>query len=212
MTSLAERWQRCIEKMPLVAILRGITPEEVVPVGKALVESGFSIIEVPLNSPQPYESIGKLVDQFGGSIIVGAGTVLCADDVSKTIDAGGSLVVAPNLNESVATSAVDAGAIYCPGVATPTEAFKALEFGAQALKLFPAEMITPTVVKAMRAVLPQDLDLLAVGGITPVNMPPYLKAGCTGFGIGSALYKPGKSIAEIELSAVEFVTAVNQWH
>ena len=142
-------------------------------------------------------------------LLWGAGTVLSADDVSKTIDAGGSLVVAPNLNKSVANAAVEAGAIYCPGVATPTEAFSAVELGAQALKLFPAEMITPAVVKAMCAVLPQDIDLLAVGGITPLNMQPYLEAGCTGFGIGSALYKHGKSVAEIERSAAEFTTAFN---
>jgi len=207
MTSLTERWQCCIETMPLIAILRGITPEEVVPVGKALIDSGFSIIEVPLNSPQPFVSIRKLADEFGSSVVVGAGTVLSADDVSKTIDAGGSVVVAPNLNESVATAVVDAGVIYCPGIATPTEAFNAVGLGASALKLFPAELITPTVVKAMCAVLPQNINLLGVGGITPVNMQPYLEAGCSGFGIGSALYKPGKSIAEIERSAAEFVAA-----
>ncbi len=197
-----------MDELPLVAILRGVKPEEVLSVGQVLLDAGFKIVEVPLNSPQPFESIRILADNLGSELLVGAGTVLNADDVSRTIAAGGKLIVAPNFNQAVANAAVASASIYCPGVATPTEAFNAIDSGATALKLFPAEMITPSVVKAMRSVLPLQINLLAVGGITAENMRVYLDAGCAGFGIGSALYKPGKSLTEIEQSAKGFVAAL----
>ena len=207
MTATAGLWKKCIDSLPLIPILRGVEPHEVVAVGQILIDAGYTVIEVPLNSPQPFKSIKSLVDEFGAGVTVGAGTVLSADDVLKTIDTGAQLIVAPNFSEEVAAASVEAGMIYCPGVATPTEAFNAINHGATACKLFPAEMITPAVVKAMFAVLPQNIDLFAVGGITADNMRAYLDAGCTGFGIGSALYKPGKSAAEIKLAADKTVAA-----
>ncbi len=201
-------WKKSIEKMPLIAILRGVTPVEVVAVGRSLVEAGFTCIEVPLNSPQAFQSIELLVQEFGETITIGAGTVLSADDVSRTFDAGAKLIIAPNFNDSVAHASQAGNGVYCPGVATPTEAFTALDCGASALKLFPAELISPVVVKAMRAVLPLDVKLFPVGGICPANMTAYLEAGATGFGIGSALYKPGKSIDSVHAAALEFVAAI----
>lgn len=200
-------WQRCIDQCALVAILRGITADEALSVGEVLIEAGIKVIEVPLNSPRPFASIEALVREYGADIVIGAGTVLSAEDVARTLDTGATLIVAPNVSTAVAQKATDADAIYCPGVATPTEAFTALELGASALKLFPAEMITPTVVKAMRAVLPKEISLLAVGGITAENMRAYQDAGCNGFGIGSALFTPGKGHLSIKDSAVRFVAA-----
>ncbi len=207
MKSASEHWKQCLNDLPLVAILRGVTPEDVLSVGQVLLDTGFKIVEVPLNSPHPFASISKLKNRFGSDLLIGAGTVLNGDDVNKTVEAGGRLIVAPNFNQAVAAEAVQSSCVYCPGVATPTEAFNAIDSGATALKLFPAEMITPAVVKAMSAVLPLRINMLAVGGITPDNMQTYLEAGCAGFGIGSALYKPGKSLVEIEYSAKRFVNA-----
>ncbi len=203
--TVKEQWQRCMTEMPLVAILRGVTPSEVLDVACVLVEAGLRIIEVPLNSPKPFESIEILADHFTGNVMIGAGTVLKSVDVSATVAAGGKLIVAPNLNADVAATTIESGCIYCPGVATPTEAFSAIEQGANDLKLFPAEMITPSVVKAFRAVLPLETGVLAVGGITPQNINAYLDVGCSGFGIGSALYKPGKSLRAIEQDAKNFI-------
>ena len=157
MTATLELWKKSIDSLPLIAILRGVRPEEAVSVGRSLVDAGYSIIEVPLNSPHPFESIKSLVAEFGSDITIGAGTVLNPDDVLRTTDLGANLIVAPNFSETVAAAAVKTGAIYCPGVATPTETFNAIKHGATACKLFPAEMITPAVVKAMRAVLPLSL-------------------------------------------------------
>lgn len=208
MTSAADQWQHCFKELPLVAILRGIRPEEVLSVGQVLADAGFRIVEVPLNSPEPYESIRLLSEKFGSQLIVGAGTVLNVEHVKSTVASGGRLIVAPNFNATVAAAALESAAVYCPGVATPTEAFNALDSGASALKLFPAEMISPAIVKAMRAVLPDDINLLPVGGITPENISAFMQAGCTGFGIGSALYKPGKHLTEIKRSAIRFIAAL----
>lgn len=207
MPTLLSRWHQAITNMPLIAILRGITPEEAVDVAEVLIDAGFLLIEVPLNSPTPYKTIEKLVLSYGEKAIVGAGTVLTPDQVTATIDAGGKLIVAPNLNPLVASAACSASTMYCPGVATPTEAFSALEQGAAAIKLFPAELIQPQVVSAMRAVLPPETVMLPVGGISPDNMQPYIGAGAKGFGIGSAIYKPGKSVSAVGDSARRFVSA-----
>jgi 2-dehydro-3-deoxyphosphogalactonate aldolase len=191
---------------PLVAILRGITPAEAEPAAAALVDAGFRILEVPLNSPEPLRSI-ETIARAQPHAMVGAGTVLAASQVQDVHGAGGRLVVAPNFSEAVVRASVERGLACLPGVATPTEAFAALDAGATGLKLFPAEMIAPAVVKAIRAVLPRDALLLPVGGITALNMESYRVAGANGFGIGSALYTPGVSIAELARRARAFVDA-----
>jgi 2-dehydro-3-deoxyphosphogalactonate aldolase len=189
-----------------VAILRGITPAEAVPVGQVLVDAGFRVIEVPLNSPDPLASISAMAHAFPQAI-VGAGTVLRRQQVGPVQAAGGRLVVAPNFDAAVVQESIDLDLACLPGVATPTEAFAALAAGATGIKLFPAELISPAVVKAMRAVLPADAWLLPVGGITPANMAAYRAAGANGFGIGSALYKPGMSVDEVARQARAFVDA-----
>jgi 2-dehydro-3-deoxyphosphogalactonate aldolase len=195
-----------LAQLPLVAVLRGIGPDEALAVGRALDEAGWRIVEVPLNSPQPLQSIAALAQSFPHTL-VGAGTVLRASQVHDVHKAGGRLVVAPNFNADVARAAADLGMAYVPGVSTPTEAFAALDAGAAALKLFPAEMIPPAAIKAMRAVLPPDALLLPVGGIHTSNMRDYLAAGANGFGIGSALYRPGATAAEVGSKALEFAAA-----
>lgn len=192
-----------LASLPLVAILRGIRPEEAVPVGGALEGAGWRVIEVPLNSPQPLRSIAELARAFP-HVLVGAGTVLQPEQVIEVHRAGGRLVVAPNFNADVVRAAVDLGMACVPGVVTPTEAFAALDAGATALKLFPAEMIPPSAVKAMRAVLPASTLLLPVGGITTANMPDYRAAGANGFGIGSALYRPGDAPEAVRAKALAF--------
>ena len=192
---------------PLVAILRGVRPDEVVAVCDILFDKGFRSLEVPLNSPQPLQSIGLLARRFGESALVGAGTVLSESAARDVAAAGGRLVVMPHADVAVIRAAKAAGCLCLPGVATVTEAFAALAAGADALKLFPAEQLAPDVLKAWRAVLPADCRLLPVGGITPARMAPYLQAGAGGFGIGSALYKPGKALAEIGRDAEAFMSA-----
>ncbi|PUE47751.1 2-dehydro-3-deoxy-6-phosphogalactonate aldolase [Limnohabitans sp. 2KL-51] len=195
---------QAMAQLPLIAILRGLTPAEAPAMGEALVSSGFAIIEVPLNSPEPLKSIAALTQQFPQTLI-GAGTVLNVQQVKEVHAAGGRLVVAPNFNPAVVAQALALNMVVLPGVATPTEAFAALEAGAHGLKLFPAEMITPATVKAMRAVLPKAAALMPVGGITPENMAVYRAAGATGFGLGSALYAPGRSAELVQEKAAAFV-------
>ena len=197
---------QALAQLPLIAILRGLTPAEALAIGQALVNSGFAIIEVPLNSPEPFKSITALSQQFPQTLI-GAGTVLNAQQVKDVHAAGGRLVVAPNFNPAVVAQALDLNMVVLPGVATPTEAFAALDAGAHGLKLFPTEMISPATVKAMRAVLPKAAALMPVGGITPDNMAVYRAAGATGFGLGSALYAPGRSAELVHEKATAFVRA-----
>ena len=199
--------QEILAPLPLVAILRGVTPDEALAIGEALVGAGFRAIEVPLNSPEPLASIRVLADAFGERALVGAGTVRDPADVARIAAAGGRLVVMPHGDAAVIGAAKGRGLLCVPGVATPTEAFAALDAGADALKLFPAEGLPPAVVKAWRAVLPEDVWLLPVGGIRPDSMRPYLAAGANGFGLGSALYKPGMTPAEVAANARTFVHA-----
>jgi len=196
-----------LDPLPLVAILRGLTPDESVEIGRVLVDAGFRMLEVPLNSPQPFESIRRMVDALGDGYLIGAGTVLDPADVKNVADAGGRLIVMPHADVNVIRAAKQAG-LYCvPGVATPTEAFAALAAGADALKLFPAEQASPAVLKAWRAVLPKDLAVLPVGGIAPDNMGPWLAAGADGFGIGSSLYAPGRPASDVATRARAFADA-----
>ena len=185
--ALRDWLQRC----DLVAILRGVTPEEVVPIGEALAEAGIAVLEVPLNSPRPIESIRRLAARFGDQLLVGAGTVMSAAQVATVADAGGRLVVLPHASEAVVRAAKARGMVAVPGFFTPTEAFAMLAAGAAGLKLFPAEAASPAVLKAMRAVLPPNTLVLPVGGIDAGNIPAWRAAGAAGFGIGSSIYKPG---------------------
>lgn len=196
------------EAMPLIAIIRGVTPDEAAAIGEALIEGGIRIIEVPLNSPDPMVSIRELSDRLGSNAVVGAGTVVHAGQVQEVKDAGGRLIVAPNLNPAVIRATVEAGMVSCPGIFTPSEAFTALENGADLLKLFPAEGASPKVVKAMRAVLPTGVPLAVVGGVSPESVAGWLAAGADGFGLGSGLYKPGQSAAETVDKARAYVKAV----
>ena len=197
----ATAFARC----PLVAILRGVRPDEVESIGDALVDAGFTLVEVPMNSPDPLDSIGRLARRLEGRALVGAGTVLTPDQVDAVQQAGGQLIISPNSDLSVIGRSAQAGLISMPGYFTPTEAFAAVQAGARALKLFPAEAATPAVLKAQRAVLPKDLPILVVGGINPGNMAPWIAAGANGFGLGSALYKPGASAADVSEAAQAFV-------
>ena len=208
MISLLTQFQSHMDKLPLVAILRGLKPEEALAVGTSIVNAGFHILEVPLNSPEPLRSIQILSKAFPNAL-VGAGTVTTAQQVRDIKAAGGQLIISPHLDDNVVCEAVNLGLIALPGVATPSEAFRALALGAHGLKLFPAELISPAVVKSMRAVLPGHVKLIPVGGIGVHNMADYLKSGATGFGIGSALFAPGKSAEAVGESAKAFVQA---WH
>jgi 2-dehydro-3-deoxyphosphogalactonate aldolase len=204
---MAMTLQAAMVELPLIAILRGIAPAEAEPIGAALVEAGFRLIEVPLNSPEPFRSIEILAQRFGTDAVIGAGTVMSPDAARRTVDAGGRLIVMPHSDAAVIRTAKNAGAWCLPGVATPTEGFAALAAGADGLKLFPGEGLPPAVVKAWKAVFPPSVSLLPVGGITPKSIADYVAAGAAGFGIGSALYKPGVTVPEIERRAATFVNA-----
>ncbi|KZC17739.1 2-dehydro-3-deoxy-6-phosphogalactonate aldolase [Rhodanobacter sp. FW510-R12] len=196
-----------LDPLPLVAILRGLSPDEAVDVGNMLADAGFRVLEVPLNSPAPLDSIRRLAERFGSERLIGAGTVLDPAQVRGVADAGGRLVVMPHADVAVIRAAKRAG-LYCvPGVATPTEAFAALAAGADALKLFPAEQASPAVLKAWRAVLPAGTAVLPVGGIAPDTMGPWLAAGAAGFGIGSSLYAPGRAADDVGARAHAFAKA-----
>ncbi|WP_116083339.1 2-dehydro-3-deoxy-6-phosphogalactonate aldolase [Tropicimonas sp. IMCC34011] len=182
---------------PLVAILRGIETHEAGDIALALVDAGFTIAEVPLNSPDPLRSIAAMLEAAGDRLMVGAGTVLRAEDVDAVVDAGGQIIVSPDYKESVVRRTKERGAVSLPGISTPTEAFAAIDAGADGLKIFPAEASHPGVLKAWRAVMPADLPILPVGGIDETNLADWWQAGASGFGLGSSLYKPGRSAAEI---------------
>ena len=193
--------------LPIVAILRGIRPDEIIEVAGALYESGIRAIEVPLNSPDPLESIALLSREFGARCLCGAGTVLRPDQVDAVALAGGKLIVSPDCNEAVIRRTVELGLVSAPGFATPTEAFAAIAAGAKTLKLFPAFAYGSRYLKALREVLPADIPVLAVGGVGVADMPEWLAAGAKGFGIGGELYKPGRSVAEIAERAAALVGA-----
>lgn len=194
-------------ELPLIAILRGITPDEALPVGLALAEAGFRIIEVPLNSPQPLHSVERLARALGKRCLIGAGTVMSTVQVQDVAQAGGRLIVMPHGDAQVIRAAKARGLWCAPGIATPSEGFAALAAGADALKLFPAELLTPPVLKALRAVFPPEVLFLPVGGITLRNLAAFRAAGASGFGLGSALYKPGMTPQQVALQAQAFVSA-----
>jgi 2-dehydro-3-deoxyphosphogalactonate aldolase len=198
-----------LDALPLVAILRGLTPEEAVDVGEALLGAGFTCLEVPLNSPRPLDSIRRLREALGDRAVVGAGTVLTPQAVREVVDAGGQIIISPNADTEVIRETVAVGALSMPGVFTATEAFSALKAGAQVLKLFPSEIAGPVGLKALRAVLPADQRLYAVGGVTPDNLAGWAAAGASGYGIGGALFKPGMTAAEVGERARAFVNAWN---
>jgi 2-dehydro-3-deoxyphosphogalactonate aldolase len=196
-----------LKETPLIAILRGLDPDRATAVAEVLVEAGFRVIEVPLNSPAPLTSIERIARRVGDNALVGAGTVLTETDMASVADAGGRIIVAPNMNPTLGAAAVARGLAWCPGVMTPTEAIAALDIGAQVLKLFPSEMIPPKAVTAMRAVLPREALIAAVGGITPESMAAYRTGGTDAFGLGSALFKPDYTLEDIALRARRFVAA-----
>lgn len=203
--SASELLHRYLDQCPLVAIIRGVTPDEAESIGDALYEAGIRIIEVPLNSPDPLSSIKRLATKFGDRVLVGAGTVLKADDVARVRDAGGRIIVSPDTNPGVISAAAAASLVSSPGYFTPSEAFAAIRAGANALKLFPAEAASPAVLKAQLAVIPKNIPVLAVGGIRPDNMRPWLDAGASGFGLGGGLYQPGQSPEETLAKARAYV-------
>ena len=196
-----------LDPLPLVAVLRGITPNEVEAIGAALTDNGFRILEVPLNSPDPFESIRRLGQLYRQRCLIGAGTVLNVDDVERVARVGGRLIVMPHGDVAIVREAKQLGLIALPGVATPTEAFAALAAGADGLKMFPAEQLSPAVLKAWRAVLPRDTLVFPVGGIRPDNMAPYWAVGANGFGTGSNLYQPGASPEKVREIGAQFATA-----
>jgi 2-dehydro-3-deoxyphosphogalactonate aldolase len=206
-TTLTDRLNAAISALPLVAILRGIRPDEAAGIGLKLVDAGFRLIEVPLNSPDPFASIAALRQALPDDVLVGAGTVLAAGQIEQLAACGADLAVMPHADPALIRTAKAAGLLCVPGVVTPTEAFAALAAGADALKIFPAELVTPAILKAIRVVLPKGCRLLPVGGITPDNMQPYVDAGAAGFGLGSALYKPGLTAEQTAANARKFVAA-----
>ena len=206
----AEELRRRLDQCPLIAIIRGVTPDEAAEIGAALHEGGIRIIEVPLNSPQPFDSIRRLADALGERALVGAGTVLETADVQKVRDVGGRIIVSPNTNRQVIEATVAAGLISSPGYFTPSEAFEAIRAGAHGLKLFPAEGASPAVVKAQKAVLPKHIPLLVVGGVKPDTMRPWLDAGADGFGLGGGLYQPGQSAEETAAKARAYVAGLSR--
>jgi 2-dehydro-3-deoxyphosphogalactonate aldolase len=205
-----ELLHRYLDECPLIAIIRGVRPDEAEAIGDSIEEAGIRIIEVPLNSPEPLASIERLAKRFGERVLVGAGTVLTPDDVRRVRDAGGRIIISPNTNVDVIGETAAEGMVSCPGYFTPSEAFAAIRAGAMALKLFPAEAATPAVLKAQLAVIPKDMPVLAVGGIRPENMRPWIDAGAAGFGLGGGLYQPGQSAAETLDKARAYVVGLKR--
>lgn len=197
-------------KRPLVAILRGVQPNEVEALASVLIESGFEMIEVPLNSPEPFVSIEKLCKRFGQDAFIGAGTVLSATDCARVADVGGRLMVSPNVDVDVLAVAASRGMVTMPGVFSPSEAFLALRSGASALKFFPASVLGPSGIAAIRAVLPKDAVIGAVGGVSDKNFSDYVKAGIQAFGLGSSLYRPGMTADELRVTAQASVQAYDR--
>jgi 2-dehydro-3-deoxyphosphogalactonate aldolase len=207
MTAL-ELLRRHLDQCPLIAIIRGVTPDEAESIGEAIHDAGIRIIEVPLNSPEPFASIARLAGKFGDEMLVGGGTVLRWSEVHEIKDRGGRLIVSPNTNPEVIAATARAGLVSCPGFFTPTEAFTALDAGATGLKLFPAEGASPAVLKAQLAVIPKAVPIIVVGGVKPDAMRPWREAGAAGFGLGSGLYKAGQSAAETLDKARAYVAGI----
>jgi 2-dehydro-3-deoxyphosphogalactonate aldolase len=207
MTALAD-FTRYLAECPLIAIIRGVRPEEAEAIGGAIIDAGIRIVEVPLNSPDPFTSIERLARRFGDEALIGAGTVLDPDDVKRTARAGGRIIVSPSTDAAVIRETWEEGLVSAPGFFTPSEAFTALHAGAHVLKLFPAEAASPAVAKALKAVLPAEAPLIIVGGVKPDNMAPWIEAGARGFGLGSGLFKPGRSAAEVGANARAYVAGV----
>ena len=193
----------------IIAILRGVAPADANAVCETLIAAGISVIEVPLNSPEPFASIIRLSKRFGDKVLIGAGTVTDWEQVPKVADAGGRIIVMPHADERIVEAARRRNLFVVPGFATPTEGFRMVEAGADGIKLFPAEAYPPKVLKALRAVLPRNIPILPVGGITPSNMKEYWEAGADGFGLGSALYKPGDPAAKVAQAAADFRFALH---
>ena len=199
-----------LKRCPLIAILRGLKPAEALDIAAALTDADFCVIEVPLNSPEPFASIMKLSKRFGDDALIGAGTVTDPEQVAKVADAGGRIIVMPHADERIVEAAKRRNMFVLPGFATATEGFRMIGAGADGIKLFPAEANPPKVLKALRAILPKDVPVLPVGGITPGSMREYWEAGANGFGLGSALYKPGDTPANVAKAAAEFRVALNE--
>ena len=208
--SARELFRRYLDACPLVAIIRGVTPGEAEATGEAIHEAGIRMIEVPLNSPDPLQSIERLAKRFGDEMLVGAGTVLEPADVGRVWDAGGRLIVSPETNVEVIAAAAAIDLVSSPGYFTPSEAFAAIRAGATALKLFPAEAASPAMLKAQLAVIPKDVPVLVVGGVKPDGMRPWLEAGATGFGLGGGLYQAGQSVAETLDKARAYVAGLGR--
>lgn len=207
-SDVVARFDAAFAASPLVAILRGVRPEEVEAIGAALIAAGIRIIEVPLNSPEPFDSIARLVRCFGHEALIGAGTVMQPGEIGELVRLKATLAISPHADPDLIRAARTVGLISMPGILSPTEAFAAIRAGANALKLFPMEMIGAAGVKAMRAVLPRELRLIAVGGVGPANLAQLRAAGCDGFGLGSSLFKPGMSVEAVGRAAVAAVAAL----
>ncbi|HAU5006767.1 2-dehydro-3-deoxy-6-phosphogalactonate aldolase [Raoultella ornithinolytica] len=201
------QWQT---KIPLIAILRGVTPEEALAHVGAVINAGFDAVEIPLNSPRWQQSIPAIVEAFGEQALIGAGTVLQPEQVDELAKMGCRLIVTPNIQADVIRRAVGYGMTVCPGCATATEAFTALDAGAQALKVFPSSAFGPDYIKALKAVLPQEIPVFAVGGVTPENLSQWIDAGCAGAGLGSDLYRAGQSVERTAQQATAFVKAYRE--
>lgn len=201
------QWQN---KLPLIAILRGITPDEAHDHVAAVIDAGFEAVEIPLNSPDWRTSIAAMVNAFGDRALIGAGTVLKPEQVDELAEMGSKLVVTPNIQPEVIRRAVSYGMTVCPGCATATEAFNAIEAGAQALKIFPSAAFGPDYIKALKAVLPPEIPVFAVGGVTPENLAVWLNAGCIGAGLGSDLYRAGQPVERTAAQAKAFVKAYRE--